>query len=221
MKLIHLFPAVLIFLGMSACVKEEINLDDLSTEVGITRDIAMPLLKSSIAFEDVAGTAFDSLLIDGEDTVKLFLIQDITYIDTLPLGDLGEEYTFEYLNLHHGFTNMFPVGLDVEFYLYDSLISSNIDTIFLSNTPGEPLLIPAPVDEDGFVIEEDVTRESGIAAPDDDTIDRLMNDATHLVFSIRVPSTNDFVKILDHYSLSVRLGIEARGYYETDLNSEE
>ncbi len=219
MKLTGFLLAVLLLAGLVSCVKEEISLDNLSTEVGIEREIAMPLLKNSVEFENIAGTAFDSLLINGQDTIKLFLIQDIEYEDTISVSELAEGYTFDYLNIHNTFTNMFPVGLDLRFYLYDSLQSANIDTIYFSGSPDELFLIPAPTDSDGLVIENAVETKKDVIEITGATLDRLMYQATHMVLSITVPSTNSYVKILDHYALDMKLGIEAKGYYETDLDS--
>jgi hypothetical protein len=214
-------PVVLLGIGMIACVKEEIDLSTLSEDVGLEREIAIPLFNGSLMFEDITGGTFDSLLIDGIDTIKLFLIQDIEYEDTLSLGEFGEELDLEFLNIHNSFTNMFPVGMDVRIYLYDSLISSNIDTIYFSGDPDQLFLTPATTDNNGLVIEETVNARSNVLEFNSSTLDNLMHQATDMVLVIRLPSTNSFVKILDHYTLSLELGIEAKGYYEISSGSEE
>jgi hypothetical protein len=127
--------------------------------------------------------------------------------------------SFDYLNLHHTFTNMFPVGVDVQIYLHDSIARQNIDTIYLVSEPGEYLLPPAPVDEDGLVIEEQVQTITSVVALDAATLANLTDRTSHIVLFIHVPPTDGFVKILDHYLLSLKIGIEAKGEYITDLDS--
>jgi hypothetical protein len=208
-------------LGLISCVDEEMSMSDLSKQIGMEREIAIPLIRGSLSFEDITGTTFDSLLISNGDTIKLYLVQDIGFDDTLAIGDLGENMDFEYIYLHHRFTNMFPVGLDLNFYLYDSIQAANIDTIFFSSGPGELFLPPAPVDNDGMVVLDEVVTNIGVIVLEDNVLDNLFTRATHLVIVAEVPSTSGFVKILDSFSLSMKMGIEAKGYFETDLDSND
>ena len=142
-----------VFFALISCLKEEIDLDDLSTEVAYERSIAMPLLYGSLGIEDFTDRGYDSLLITDGDTIKLYLIIDLGFSDTLELGDLGQDWEFEYFNLHHGFTNYLPIGLKLQFYLYDSALTQNLDTIFLA-PPDSTFIKPAPVDGNGLVMED-------------------------------------------------------------------
>lgn len=215
--------SLLLFLGLFfalvSCLKDEIDLDDLSKEVEIERSIAVPLIYGSLDVDDFTDEGWDSLLITDGDTIKLYLIEDLEFSDTLALGDLGQDLVFEYLYLHHGFTNYLPLGLDIRFYLYDSLISQNIDTITLVEPPDTIFLSPAETDENGLVIEELVVEQRDYVDFDPASLDYLQNDATHIIFDAIVPSTGGLVKILDHYTLDFRLGIEAEAIYVTHLDS--
>ncbi len=212
-----LFLALLFAFG--ACLKDEIDLDELSTDVAYQRSIAMPLVYGSLGIEDFTDSGYDSLLIVDGDTTKLYLIFDLGYTDTIPLGDLGQNMEFEYLYLHHGFTNSLPIGLDVQFYLYDSILAQNLDTIFLTDDPDVDFVLPAEIDGNGLVIEDLVVEQRGYKALESTTLDYLHNGATHLILDAVVPNTGGMVKILDHYALDFKLGIEALGTYTTDLDS--
>jgi hypothetical protein len=219
MKISRILTFLAIVIMIVSCVKDEFNFDDLSKEVRLEREIAMPLIKGELVFEDINNESWDSLIITGGDTIKLYLIDEIEQTDTLPLGELIENLDLEYINLHHSFTNMFPVGVDVHLYLHDSIAGQNIDTIYLSQNHNEILLPPAEVDEDGLVIEELVQLREGVVEFDDEALDNLMERTTHIVFIINVPPTSGLVKILDHYLLSLKLGIEGKGAYTTTLDS--
>lgn len=221
MKLKFFVPAMLISLSFIACVDQELDLKDLSKLVGFERDLTIPLGYGSMTFEDLSGNTFDSLLISDGDTIKLFLVDDISFDDTISLGDLGENMDFEYVYLHNEFRNMFPVALNIQLYLHDSIQSTNIDTIYFSGSSDEIFLPAAPVDDNELVIEEDVENNIGVIALEEEILDKLFTQATHIVFAAEVPSTSGFVKILDHYTLDFKLGLETRGYYETDLESNE
>lgn len=210
---------VALFLAFGACLKDKIDLDDLSQEVAIERSIAMPLVYGALGIEDFTDRGYDSLLIADGDTIKLYLIVDLGFNDTIPLGELGQDMEFEYLYLHHGFTNSLPIGLDVQFYLYDSTISQNLDTIILKDDPTENFIPAAQVDGNGFVIEDIVVEQRDYVSFDNRTLDYLQNEATHLIMDAVVPNTGGMVKILDYYTLDFKLGVEALGTYVTELDS--
>jgi hypothetical protein len=213
-----LFLALLFAFG--ACLKDEIDLDDLSQDVAIQRSIAMPLVYGSLDIHDFTDADYDSLIIQQDgDTIKLYLIVDLGYTDTIPLGDLGQDMEFEYLYIHHGFTNSLPIGLDVQFYLYDSTISQNLDTIFLTDDPSVDFIPAAEVDGNGLVIEDIVTEQRDYVSLEPSTLDYLQNEATHLILDAVVPSTGGLVKVLDYYSLDFKLGVEALGTLVTELDS--
>lgn len=220
MKISRILTFLVIIIITVSCVKDEFNFSEVSKDVKLKREIAIPLVKGEFLFEDLTEQPWDSLIFVGEDTIKLYLIVGIEQTDTIPLGDQLENMSFDYLNLHHTFTNMFPVGVDVQLYLRDSIANQNIDTIYLSENPDEFLLPPAPVDEDGLVIENEVQPLTSVAALDAETLFNLTDRTTHLIFFMYVPPTTGFVKILDHYFLDMKIGVEAKGEYITTLDSD-
>jgi len=219
MKTSNLLLILIVIFCFSACLKEEIDLDNLSTEVAIEQSRVLPLIYGSLKIEDFTDEGYDSLIIFGQDTFKLYIIEDLEYSDTISLRELGENFDFEYLHLLHHFTNYLPLSLDVQFYLFDSIYMQNLDTIFLIEDPDTIFLDAADRDEDGFVIEEGVVEQNGVVSLEGEQMDLLEEDATHIILDAVVPSTGDWVIILDRYSLDFRIGVDFSGRYITDLDS--
>jgi hypothetical protein len=136
---------MILLLGVISCIEDTIQVENISKDVAIERQISIPLVKTEVTFENIAGS-YDSLIIDVGDTIYLYLNQDLGFQDTMKMTDMGENIEFEFLNLHFKVTNMFPVGLDVMIFMYDSILDANLDTIWFSEVPGELFYNPAPVD---------------------------------------------------------------------------
>jgi len=207
------------FIGLNACIEDTVQLDNLSTDISYERELAAPLIKTEFIFDDIAGHGYDSLIIQSGDTIFLYLVEDLGFRDTMELSEMGDEMEFEFVNLHYTITNMFPIGLDLQFYLYDSLSAQNIDTIWFSDIYGEMFLMPAPVDMNGLVIEDQVQTENSFIGLDGPVIDNLFHGATHLVINAVVPSTGSYVKILEYYRLAIQLGVHFKGQYTTSSDS--
>jgi len=218
MKASNILLITVVFFGFTGCLKEEIDFDNLSKDVAVEREIAMPLIYGSLQFEDFTELEYDSLLIWGDDTIRLYLVEDLGHSDTIQLGGLGEKMEINSLILHHAFTNSLPIGLEVQFYLYDSAQSRNLDTIILTDSPGELFILPAQVDANGLVMEELVDEQIGMYTVESSTLDYLQNNTTHLILDAIVPNTGGLVKILHYYTFEFRLGIEASGTYTTSLD---
>jgi hypothetical protein len=120
MKLIRLFPLVILFALLTACIEDTVHLEDLSTERSYEYELPAPLVKTEFVFDDIAGHGYDSLIIQSGDTIFLYLVEDLGFMDTVELGETGDEMDFEFVNLHYTITNMFPIGLDVQFFQYGS-----------------------------------------------------------------------------------------------------
>jgi hypothetical protein len=207
------------FIGLIACIEDTVMLDNLSKDIAIERELPAPLVKTEFIFDDIAGHGYDSLIIQSGDTIFLYLVEDLGFRDTMELSEVGDEMEFEFVNLHYTITNMFPIGLDLQFYLYDSLMAQNIDTIWFSDIPGQLFLVPAPVDMNGLVIEDQVQTENSYIGLDAPVIDNLFHGATHIVINAVVPSTGSYVKILEHYRLAIQLGVHFKGQYVSSLDS--
>jgi hypothetical protein len=94
-----------------------------------------------------------------------------------------------------------------------------LDTISFTDDPDGEFIQAPNLSENGLTIEEDVESVSGMVDLDRDALDNLFNAASHIIISAEVPQTDSVVKILDHYSLQLDLGISAHGRYVTDLDS--
>jgi hypothetical protein len=219
MKYIQIFTVAIFMIVVYGCIEDTVQLDNLSSDVAIERELPAPLVKTEFIFEDIAGHGYDSLIIQSGDTIFLYLVEDLGFQDTMALGEEGEEMEFDFVNLHYTITNMFPIGLDIQFYLYDSLTAQNIDTIWFSDIPGQLFLVPAPVDMNGLVIEDQVLTENSFIGLDEPVLNNLFHEATHLVINAIVPSTGSYVKILEHYRLAIQLGVHFKGQYVTSLDS--
>lgn len=220
MKTSNLLLAMLLVFGLFGCIEDTVQLENLSGDVEVERQIAIPLLQASLVFENLAGDSFDDFeLLSNGDTVKLYLVDDISYEDTVEFGELGVNMDFEYIRIHHSVTNMFPVGLDLRLYLHNTEEGENVDTIWFSGTPGELFLNPAPVDADDLVIEENIETTYGTIELDAETLGNLFNDASHIVIFAEVPQSSEMVKILDRYTLDLDLGLSAKGRYVTSIDS--
>ncbi len=218
MKFLRLLPIMILLLGVISCIEDTIQVENISKDVAIERQISIPLVKTEVTFENIAGS-YDSLIIDVGDTIYLYLNQDLGFQDTMKMTDMGENIEFEFLNLHYKVTNMFPVGLDVKIFMYDSILDANLDTIWFSEVPGELFINPAPVDGNGLAIVDQVETTNSYVGLDQENFDNLFNGTTHLLVDATIPSTGGFIKVLKYHRLYMNLGIEARGRYITSLDS--
>jgi hypothetical protein len=218
MKFIRLLPLAALLLAFAACIEDTIQLNDISKDIAIERQHAMPLIKTSLTFENLAGS-YDSIMFYMGDTIFLYLNDDIGFSDTMKMSDMGENIEFDFFNLHYKVTNMFPIGLDMKIYLYDSLLAQNIDTIWFSEIPGELFIEPAPVDENDLAILDQVVTTDSYIGLDQGIFDNLFGNTTHLIIDAVVPSTGGFIKILKDDRLNMDIGIEFRGRYVTSIDS--
>jgi hypothetical protein len=200
-------------IGMTACIDETIQLNKFSDDFVLQRKMAIPLIKASFSFEDIAGRGYDSLMFINEDTVWLYLPFDLELDDTFKVSLDQEDLQVDYLHLHYKLKNMFPVGLDVYFFLYDSVQGGNIDTIFFNENHEGSFIVPAPKDENGLTITEAVTTDSSFIALDEQLMDRMFNEATHFIIFAKVPATTGFIRILKNYRLDLRFGVDAKARY--------
>jgi len=219
MKLKNLFLLIPILIGPLACIEETVQLENISKDIEIERQIALPLVKGDLVIGDLVEGEADSSIFTNGDTIYFYTVDDISLQDTVEFGGIGINMDFDFLNIYHTITNMIPIDLDLNLYLYDQLIGSNIDTIFFNTIPGEYLINAPPVDNDGLVIEDAVETRYDAIELDAATLDNLLNRTSHLIILARVPSTGTVIKILKHYNLEFALGLSARGRYVTSLDS--
>ncbi len=157
---------------------------------------------------------WESMLNFGlEIEIPLEFSADLTYSDTIEFDGLDENtmVEVEYANLEYWFENYFPIGFDADLILYDSISKVNLDTIRLNTDPSNMFLAPAPVDGQGNVIRNEVTRHDGTIEMDKASAESLLNEATHLIVQAHLITTN---------TNSSRIGIDAELLFHFGLDAQ-
>lgn len=163
---------------------------------------------------------YDSKLnVDLEIEIPLEIRADLQFIDTIIINTSNIDYVkeVEYINLYHTIYNEFPLNLDFEMVLYDSIDNRMLDTIkfgYLNN----PLITAAPVDDKGIVIRDKVQAQNGFVSLTDKQADNLINKANKIIVTGLISSTQGArtVKILNNYLFDFKLGIEAKAKIEVN-----
>lgn len=153
------------------------------------------------------------LNVDLEIEIPLEFRADLQFIDTLNLNINNNKYVseIEYIILYHTIHNEFPLNIDFDLILYDSISNQLLDTIKLGYMD-KPLLVAAPVDEYGITMKDQVQTQSGFISLTDSQADHLLNKANKIIVVGAISSTNGArtVKILNNYLFDFKLGIEAK-----------
>jgi hypothetical protein len=222
MKTKLLIVLILPLLGLSSCIKETIQLNNVSRDVDVERSFAMPLLKASLTFGDFSDQEYDGLEFIGSDTIKLYFIEDISYQDTIDFNGLPFEFnnlTIEYANLYHKSRNMLPLGLRLNLFLFNDTLNQNVDTISFNDQAGGDFLVAPQINSNGLVIEDQVETLSGSLSFDQTTINNLFKRTNRIIIDGVVPETDTLVKVLDYYSIDLDLGISAKIRFTANLDS--
>lgn len=168
---------------------------------------------------------YDSdLLIGMEVEVPLEFRANLQFRDTVksPLvSDRDEEDEeidyIEYARLFYIFRNEFPINLDADLVLYDSITDTNLDTLPLNERTDSYFLNAAPVDSEGESIIEEVRDIEGSINIDHDMAYTLLNDANKLIiigrFTSFDPENVASVKILKSYKIDFKFGLDAKIHY--------
>jgi hypothetical protein len=221
----HLVLGTCLIALLISCKRDDLDFDKLSHQIGIEREISMPLVYGDITANYFADNLDSTIVIAIDDSVLFMFDTDsvITYSDTLKISDNEEDtdttsFKIEYAILHYQFVNYFSIGIDLELILFDSIAGVNIDTIKL-NPDGGLLINSAPVDENGNVIESQVVPQIGTVEINASTANKLLNETSHIIFSIKLISVNSvlvsFIRLPDDTKLSFKFGIEAKGTYNS------
>ena len=173
---------------------------------------------------------YDSKILLGmEIEVPLEFRANLQFRDTFNLDfkiDSGNEIDYiEHAGLSYSFRNEFPVNLDANMILYDSITGTNLDTLQLNESGDEFFLNAAPVDQYGLTSLEDVREFRGEIILDQNEIDNFFNEANKIIVVASFSSygagigINDVsspvrsVKIMKDYSLDFRFNIDAEILY--------
>lgn len=182
-------------------------MDNLSTDVKVPHQIAIPLLQTSMVFEEVAGRQADSIIEYRGDSILLFFPADFSLRDTMEIPKTGQNLRFEHFYLYHGIQNMFPIGLDIDLVLRNDDLNVNLDTFSLKGKDADvdvPFIEPAPVGSNNLVDESAVHEKEGYLALDSTFFNQYYGDATHLIIVFTLQQTADTLRILDHYNMDIR-----------------
>jgi hypothetical protein len=183
--------------------------------------MSLPLVNATLVFEDFFGESSSDTII-GIDTVMLYVMEDLSFSDTLEFGGIplpDMDFLFDYIYLHHSTTNMFPIGLSLGLVMYNDSIGENIDTIDMNGPSGEPFIQVPDVFPNGLVDESTIETYSGQLELDELAMDNLMHNTTHLILDLSIPQTDTIVRIIDRYSLELSFGISTRFSVYADLDS--
>ena len=221
MKAKNLFIVMIILFGLHSCIEDTVQLDELSKEVEMERSISIPLIKTSVSYEDIGGGGWEYTdLLPTGDTIYFYLVEDVSFQDTMEFGGIDFDLDFDFIRIHHTITNMLPLNLFFNLYLYSEEIGQTIDTVSFIE-PGEEYFIIAPTVflDNGLIDEDQLETREGTIELDAELLDNLFNNTSHIILDAEVAEHDTLVKILGHYGIDMELGISARGRLIADLDS--
>ncbi len=172
--------------------------------VGIELKLPLELLASDIMLQDTI--VFDGFNNDNQD-------------NTPNEEDGNTDIAIENASLAYKIKNSFPLDLDFQIVLYDSINDTRYDTVDVG------FLDAAPVDSRGIVIPEQIEETRGVINISDSFIDNL-ELANKLIIIGRLNTSPDNngvaqpVKILTSCSIEFYLGLVAKMKIKTNFNGE-
>ncbi|MBN1115665.1 MAG: hypothetical protein JXA77_00550 [Bacteroidales bacterium] len=195
-----------VFIG---CSRNELNIDNLSKEVKISREIAAPL-----AYGDV-------YLLDLLNSDVIITIEgDTTLTDTFEFSisdDQTEGFELEYFTLYHETSNYLPVGIDISIITYDSISGTTLDKIRFVDE-GQVFLPAASLDADTNIIEDLVVPTIDSLEITSSVAENLLNVATHVILEINFLSeSTNVIEIKESHRISFDFGFKAKGSLTKDL----
>jgi hypothetical protein len=198
----------------SACRKETLDFSTRSHKTDIEREVNLPLVKGEISFEDLINIKPDSTeIINLLDTLNIYYNLEFDHQDTIQMSKLDSNITIDYIKLYYWFTNDFPIGLDAKIDIYDT--TSIIDSILFNANPGEIFLPAAPVDSNGFVIQNLIAEKAGLIDISTSQANNLFNRATSLVLLSHIQAnTLSIVKVPVTSFLHFKFSVDAKARYE-------
>ncbi|MCG8702180.1 MAG: hypothetical protein MI922_29270 [Bacteroidales bacterium] len=163
------------------------------------------------------------ILIGVEVEMPMEFSANLTYLDTLTTEDLiGEDSLeiaeIEYLRLHHKITNGFPLGIDLNLVMYDSINDITYpDTIAITGQGNKMFFDPAPVGLDGYVDKSQLVEEQGVIEITGDQADFFLDESTHFIVILKFQTYNyASARILFNYAVDFAFGVEYKLTYESE-----
>lgn len=237
MKKFILYSSIVCLIALTfSCSRNELDMDKFSGMVKVDQELAIPLIIGEITTSDIFNEFENNPLIVGTDTVKLiFGVDSISFVeddgvevrDTVEIREepdtAAAAYELDYGELHYTLHNEFPVGVSCLMIFYDKEADIVLDTVNLN--PGSGLFVePAPVDEDGLVIRDDVTTFNEMIEFDKAMLDNITKIATHVIISAELifeeTGSVNSLRIPSECTVDFRFGLYAKGSYTTNLNSD-
>lgn len=192
---------------LSSCVKDNFDLDRLSTEMELEPALAAPLLFGSFNMDDLVGVmdTIDYSLKDEEGERYYLVYPDTVYSlsDTVGFSTGLEEDRVTSLDLYIKSRNELAIRMEMQIYMVDE---NNVvlDSVY----DGQGLILgPAEIDSDGELLE--ATENENSSSFDEEKIGRL-DDIAYLWVKAGMHAAKgeeDFVKIYAKYSLSYEISL--------------
>jgi hypothetical protein len=204
-----LLATTVLFLLLICCKREELDIDKLSKNVEVQRVIVAPLVYGELSLGKLMGESTDTIITIKGDT----LFQDTI---SLNLPDQTQDFTVEYLSLPYHARNYLPVGANLMLITYDSVSNSVLDTIKFAQSG--LFLTPAPLDADGYVIENEVIEKNDSILITKTTAENLLRLATHIIVDARLLcDTTRILPVNESQRIWLKIGINGKLTYHTKL----
>jgi len=204
---------------ISSCIKDNFDLDTLSTEMELTPDLVLPLIYGAFDMDDLVEVldTGDYSLEDGDGTRYYLVFPDTIYSldETVDFSSDFNEDVVDYLQIKVNTVNEMAIRMVLQIYLEDE--NHEVLGTFFDNEG--VLLDPAQIDDDGKLLEAAVDENSSTL---EEEFLSILNEAAYMRVrtGMYAPSSGmDFVKIYASYALSFDISMEVHAKINTgDLN---
>ncbi len=156
----------------------------------------------------------------AEIEIPMHFKADLELVDTvaLDLGDNEDVDFVEWAEIFFYVSNEFPLTVDVDFVIYDTITGARLDSVRFD------VLKAAPVNASGIVIKDQVDRVEKSIYFDQEFADNIFKSSTKIIITGKLKTTEEDgiardIKILTHYALNFQVSADAKIHYIT--NQEE
>ncbi len=153
----------------------------------------------------------------AEIEIPMHFKADLELVDTIEL-DLGDNENVDFVEWAEIFfyvSNEFPLTVDVDFVIYDTITGARLDSVKFD------VLKAAPVNASGIVIKDQVDRVEKSIYLDQEFADNLFKSSTKIIITGKLKTTEEDgvsrdIKILTHYALNFQVSADAKIHYITN-----
>ena len=154
----------------------------------------------------------------AEIEIPMHFKADLELTDTVDLDLEGnsEDVDFvEWAEIFFYVSNEFPLSVDVDFVIYDTITGTRLDSVRFD------VLKAAPVNASGIVIKDQVDRVEKSIYLDQEFADNLFKSSTKIIITGKLKTTEEDgvsrdIKILTHYALNFQVSADAKIHYITN-----